>query len=191
MAAVIDLDCFGDAQVGSKLWLVEMLERTPAVWARRDTVWFLGGWYGMGAFVLLTRGKLNPNTTVSFDIDPTCEKLAESVCNHWRVSGQFRAYTRDVNKLDYRTGEYGLAPDIVINLAVEHIDGDEWFSRIPSGTLVAMQATDMPHDEHTRHIGSAEELERKLPLSYIHYKGSKLFKYPHRSYSRFMVIGDK
>ena len=47
-------DAFSSGQVGSKIWLCEELEKTG--WKSKLT-YIYGGWHGITAFLLLSRGK--------------------------------------------------------------------------------------------------------------------------------------
>lgn len=180
---MIDKDAFSSGQVGSKLWLCEELERLK--WSS-DLTQIYAGWYGITAFLLLSRGNFKVNSIQSFDIDPACEPIADMINENWVwQEWKFKAFTVDCNE-----GVRGAA-DLIINTSTEHFDSMEWFARIPKGTRVILQGNDMPHDDHCVHSSSLEEFIKLYPVSELHYTGSKEFKYPTWSFTRYMIIGTK
>ena len=76
----VDKDAFSSGQVGSKIWLCEELERTG--WSSKTTHIY-GGWYGMTAFLLLSRGKFKVGNIRSYDVDPQCEVIADLINQNW------------------------------------------------------------------------------------------------------------
>lgn len=201
-------DAFSSGQVGSKLWLCEELERILLARVKKtsgDVVWIYGGWNGVLGFLLLSRGKV-PMTVRSFDADPACEQIANTLCENWVWrEWQFRAFTKDCNELSPSTGdavtagdagasgdfkaEFGPPPSIVINTSVEHFDRDDWFQKIPSGTLVALQAADFDHDGAVSVFKSERALSERYPLKEKLFSGEMKFDYSSWSFRRFMTIG--
>ena len=72
----INKDIFSSGQVGSKIWLCEELEKLG--WTSNLT-YIYGGWCGVLGFLLLSRGNFQVNQIQSFDIDPTCEPIADMI----------------------------------------------------------------------------------------------------------------
>ena len=102
----------------------------------REDIWILGGWHGIAALVILTRGILNVSTIRSFDIDPSCENIADTLLNNWVwQSWKFKAFTRDCNTLDYKSREFP-TPSLIINTSCEHFDKMDWFDNIPNGEVI-------------------------------------------------------
>lgn len=186
-------DAFSSGQVGSKLWLCEQLE--PILASRKsqhDVAWIYGGWHGVLGFMLLTRAKLAASFKVrSFDVDPTCANVANTICENWVWrEWQFRAFTADCNELNPSEGsDYGPPPTIVINTSVEHFGGREWFEKIPAGTLVVLQASDFEHDGAVSLFATEEKLADAFPLSEKLYSGKMKFDYGSWSFHRLMLIG--
>jgi hypothetical protein len=86
-------DAFSSGQIGSKLWLCEESEKC---FETIDTIWIYGGWYGLTAFLLKSRNKINIGKIRSFDIDPSCESTADLINENWVYSDwQFKATTKD------------------------------------------------------------------------------------------------
>jgi hypothetical protein len=65
---------------------------------------------------------------------------------------------------------------------------DQWFDRIPTGTMVAMQARD--HDPGEQYH-SVEDITNRFPLSQTLYQGTMQLRDPETEYTRYMVIGIK
>ena len=189
----IDVDAFSSSQMGSKIWLVSKLEECLAGFKQRPDkgyrIWILAGWYGVTNLIIRTRHIIPVEHVHSIDCDPSCEPRADRINKFWEWQGwQFKAHTADANKLVYNRDN---CPHIVINSSVEHFTSREWFDRIPKGTLVAMQACDLPHDSHVAAYACTEDLLREFQLSEFLYSGSLVFSYPEKDLTRFMVIGVK
>lgn len=177
-------DAFAQGQVVSKIWLCEHLEQLAT--ATPHEIHILGGWYGVQAFLLLSRNKLPISRIKSYDIDPACEAIADCINNTWVFEKwKFKAFTEDVNTLDYENAT------IIINTSTEHMESGNWFNRIPEGTLVALQGNDMNHDDHTSEFTCLADFEDRYPLRKTLFKGERKFEYPDWSFSRFMLIGYK
>lgn len=184
-----DPTAFMSGQVGSKVWLCEKLE--PIVidrFRRHVTVWLLGGWYGMTNFLLQSRRVMPLAYCVSYDIDPEANRGARVLNESYQFQGTFRTETADANTLSY---EVDLPPDVVINTSTEHMESDDWFHRIPAGTICLFQSNNMPHDDHVRSHETPRELAEQFPLSETLYLGAKSFHYPTWAFQRFMHIGVK
>jgi hypothetical protein len=156
-------------------------------------IWVLGAWYGVLPFLIFSRGKLLPRTVRAFDIDAQAVSIADKFNNRWEIENwQFKAFQADCSTLHYTSGEFGPAPDIVINTSVEHFESWEWWKNIPTGTTIALQATNMEHDEHIQKITHLGDLKAALgELTKIDFEGALPFRYPGFSFDRFMIIGAK
>jgi len=187
-----DKDAFSSAQIQSKLWLVNQLEfslneNLPTDSSNGYRIWILAGWYGVTNLLLRTRNKIPILEVRSFDIDPSCEAVADAINNLWVWQAwQFKAQTGDINKLIYAP-----KPDVVINSAVEHMTSDEWWNNIPDGTVVCLQASNMDHDDHTNMFSTAREMLEKYRLQDCYYEGMKRFQYNDFAFNRSMIIGVK
>lgn len=179
----VDKDAFSSGQMGSKIWLCEELERLN--W-HSGLTYIYAGWYGVIAFLLLTRGKFNVDKIRSLDVDPQCESVADMINEYWVWQDwKFKAFTQDCNLYEGQSG------DLVINTSTEHFNSMEWFDRIPKGTRVVLQGNDMPHDDHHVHSGSLDDFIAAYPVSQIVYTGEKEFVYPDWKFTRYMLIGVK
>lgn len=176
-------DAFSNGQVDSKLWLCRELEKLD--WTSKLTHIY-GGWYGVTAFLLLSREKFDVERIESYDIDPACESIADIVNENWVIKNwRFKAYTANCNKM---LTNY---PDLIINTSTEHFETLEWFDKISLGTRVVLQGNNMPHDDHVIHSTSIESFKNTYPLSEIAYEGELEFNYPTWSFTRYMIIGIK
>jgi len=176
-------DAFSNGQIDSKLWLCRELESLGWI---SDYTHIYGGWYGILAFLLLSREKFCVGRIESFDIDPACESIADMINENWVIKEwRFKAFTLDCSK-----GVRG-NPDLIINTSSEHFNSMEWFDNIRSGTRVIIQGNNMPHDEHIVNTKTLEDFLTLYPLSQIVYKGSLDFTYPNWKFTRFMIIGVK
>lgn len=150
------LDAFWSGQIDSKVWLVEELNK---VHTDPSDVYIFGGWIGVLASMMFQSSTFTINKIRSIDLDPWCEKIADSMCkphemNEWR----FKARTADMCKYQYES-----TPTIVINTSTEHVTKevyDLWYSMIPSGTLVVSQGNNFfDCNEHVRCSNSLEEFK--------------------------------
>jgi len=180
---IINKDAFSSGQIGSKIWLCEELEKLN--W-HSSLTYIYGGWYGITAFLLLSRGKFNVEKIRSLDIDPQCQAVADMINENWVWQGwKFKAFTQDCNSYE---GQYG---DLIINTSTEHFESHEWFDRIPKGTRVALQGNNMPHEDHHVHSETLEDFTKQFPVSTTLYTGQKEFVYPDWKFTRYMLIGVK
>lgn len=180
---MIDKDAFSSGQIGSKIWLCEELERLE--WQSNMT-YIYGGWYGITAFLLLSRGRFQVNKIRSLDLDPTCESIADMINENWVWQDwKFKAFTQDCNNYQ---GQYG---DLIINTSTEHFESMDWFDSIPKGTRVILQGNNMLHDDHIVHSDTLDDFVTQYSLSDIVYTGQKEFVYPNWKFTRYMLIGVK
>jgi hypothetical protein len=179
----VNKDAFSSGQVGSKIWLCEELEKLK--WTSNLT-YIYGGWYGVTAFLLLSRGKFKVKKIRSLDLDPSCQPVADMINENWVIDDwKFKAFTQDCNSFE---GQYG---DLIINTSTEHFDSMEWFNRLPKDTRVVLQGNNMPHDDHVVHNETLDDFIDQFSLSSVEFAGTKEFIYPTWKFSRFMIIGKK
>jgi len=191
-------DALSWGQLKSKRWLVETLE--CGHW-NLETVFLCGGWYATLAAMMLD-ANLAIKKIRSFDIDPLCESVAETVNKHhvkddWR----FKASTLDIHDLRYDNFRYTTkrsdgsevelteTPNTIINTSCEHIENfAEWYAKIPNGKLVVLQSND--YFEVPDHINCSADLDtfsKSAPMSDVKFEGELFLS----NYTRFMKIGYK
>ena len=183
----LDIDAFSAGQIQSKIWLVETLEECLDPDVRPQSIWLLAGWYGLINLLIRARGCIPVSLVRSFDTDPECESIADKINNLWEWQNwQFKAFTKDINEIDWSS-----PPDIVINSSVEHLTTKEWFWKIPPGTIVALQASNLDHDDHIAEYMSLEDLTREFPVEQELYSGTRVFDFGNGPVDRYMLIGRK
>ncbi len=195
----IDLvDALSSGQIESKKWLIHTMEdlQIPL-----GNIFVLAGWWGMLP-AMIFESKLDYKNIRSFDIDPSCAPIADSlnrkyVMEQWK----FKATTQDILEINYRTHAYFTkradgtmaeiidSPDTLINTSCEHIvDFPAWWEMIPIGKLVALQSNNLKEiPEHVNCSESLDDFIRMAAMSKILYKGEHLVS----GYKRFMIIGYK
>ena len=182
-------------QVEGKRWLLSELYRTLG--GEFNTVYVLGGWYGVLSAMLLHDQRFAATGQVfSFDLDPDCQRVAEHLNRHHVDRKRFAAVTRDMNQLNYDNDEINVAgerrslcPGLVINTSCEHIrDFDLWFRAIPEGMPLVLQSNDYYSlDEHVNCVPDVETFIQQAPMSRLMFNGVLQMK----RYRRFMLIGYK
>jgi hypothetical protein len=195
MLIELDDDAFGDAQIRSKLELVMNIEHLYHGIGYEPKIDIYAGWYGLTAFLLLSRTNVSVERIRSYDIDPKATSVALRLNRHFMISAPiFSAFTFDVNKLKPIPGEV----DLIVNTAVEHMASNDWFTNIPRGTLVCLQGCDLEHPNEVvpNPIRSFEDLERKYPLEEVIYGPTLrrleiLFDYPTGKFTRYQLVGRK
>lgn len=197
-------DAFSSGQVGSKMWLAQLLETLAPAYsaAGPHTIWIYGGWQGVMGFILLSRQASRTDFQIerirSFDIDNQATEVANQICENWVWrEWTFRAFTKDCDQLKHgelqpaEQAEYGPSPTIVINTSVEHFDNRNWFENIPEGTIVALQASDFEHEGAVALAKSDEAFAEAFPLREVWFTGALDFNYGSWSFKRRMRIGRK
>jgi hypothetical protein len=187
----VDLDAFSSSQIASKAWLAERLESAieqlePPLGGFR--VWVYGGWYGITNLMLRARGVVPIRYVRSIDQDPDCEQIADRINKFWEIQQwQFKAQTADVDHVTFQMDP----PHMIINTSTEHMKSKQWFDNITAGTIVVLQGSDLPHDDHVAVYNSLEEFCDAFPVKTELYRGAIEFNYPTHSFRRWMVIGLK
>jgi hypothetical protein len=167
--------------VFSKLWLMrELAKISPNV----GTMYILGSWFGNLSLLLTRFPQIQVDQMINVDTDPEFLKGSQDILNN-AGARNVEHMQADANQLDYRQ----LGTDgVVVNVSLNDIKGQDWFDRIPEGTLVAMQARDQVENKQ---FAAPEDIEQKFPLSQVLYSGSLDLEDPETEYTRFMIIGIK
>jgi hypothetical protein len=179
----IDPDAFSSGQIGSKLWLCEHLENTKWI---SDITHIYGGWQGLLGFLLLTRNTFKVNKIQSYDIDATCQPIADTINeNYVWQNWKFKSYTANCDYIDPSSA------DLTINTSTEHFKTDLWFERLPKGRRVVLQGNNMNHNDHQSNIATLNDFKARYPLREMIYCNQMQFEYPTWGFTRFMLIGIK
>jgi hypothetical protein len=172
------MDAFWSGQMQSKAWLIQELRNHVKKFVTID---IHGGWVGTLASMLF-QSNIPVKTIRSIDIDPDCEKIAETMNSLELQSGRFRAVTADMCAIRSDA-------DVVINTSCEHITQDEydlWLSGHPQNSLIVLQSNNYQIPEHVRIATSLEDFIRQSDLDIL-YQGEKQLQL----YTRYMIIGRK
>jgi len=180
-------------QTASKLWLLNTLFDCHG--AALGRVHVLGGWYGVLAALFIHDSRFEIKRITSFDLDPTCAPIANSLNANNVDRGLFEPITADILDLQYapdgvRIDTLSLPlPDILINTSCEHLDNfDDWFEALPNDTLLVLQSNNyFSEPEHVNSVPDLAAFRRQAPLSTIVFEGALEFD----KYTRFMLIGRK
>ncbi|MGI9305120.1 MAG: class I SAM-dependent methyltransferase [Gammaproteobacteria bacterium] len=172
-------------QIACKKWLLDQLYR--AAGGEYDTVHTLGGWYGVLSALLLNDARFDIAKAVSYDIDPACEPVAQSLNGTHVGRGKFEAVTADMLDLDFNASDH--ANDVIVNTSCEHLSRfDQWYARLPGGALLVLQSNDYyAIDEHVNCVPDLEAFQRQAPMQDVLFQGELKLK----KYTRFMLIGRK
>ena len=165
----------------SKVWLLKELSKiAPTV----DTVYILGSWYGNLALYMHLQPTVNYDQIINVEIDPERLNQSQRMLDHVGAD-RVEYMLKDANELDYQQlGDNG----VVINTSLTNISGDQWFERIPAGTLVVLQARDQDPGEQYH---STKDIIDRFPMDQVYYTGTLDLQDPETAYRRFMVIGQK
>ena len=189
------VDAYSVGQLKSKTWLIEKLPSDLGV------VFICAGWYGTLANLMFDNCREKFTKIRSFDIDPSCYSIADTINRPWVIDGwQFKASTLDIHDIAYPTTHTTYRangtsqtlieePDTIINTSCEHIkDFDIWYSKIPEGKIVILQSNDFfDVAEHINCVSSLTEFSEQTPMTTVLYEG----ELPLEKYTRYMRIGVK
>lgn len=191
-------DAFSVGQLQSKRWLVDTLQKADAIYAL-GTVFLCAGWYGTLASMLFDSG-IDIRCIRSFDIDPSCVPIAETVnrqhvLNEWKFKAtttdildlEFESYTYNTQRSNGTSVELCETADTIINTSCEHIQNfAQWYSKIPKGKLVIVQSNNYAElQEHVNTSNSLTEFIDSVPLTETYYTGELQLS----KYTRYMAIG--
>lgn len=186
----INKDAFSHGQIQSKLWLcrqIESLESRQPI----DLV-IVGSWYGLLAFMLQVRERIEINSLYLIDQDPKAVDISKILLDAWVVGHPSNTFlTSDANIFDFGLLN-GLKNPVLVNTSCEHFGSDAWLRKVPSGTKIFLQSTNMPHKEHISPPQNVKEFQHRfMSLVDIHGADSLHFSYPTGDFHRFMLWGRK
>ena len=190
-----DLDSFIHGQITSKVWLCQELEKYCKL---DDNVYILGGWHNVLGFMLSVR---NPNfykKIHNIDIDAQAIVQADKICNTW--INELYTNSHIINTCgDCNNYDFQLDPtrDVVVSTSSEHFENNNWFSKMPSNTLVCIQTANVvtknsDEDEIWKIKQANPDLttfKNRFPMKEYLYEGTKKIHYPTLEYDRYMIIG--
>jgi len=191
-------DAFSRGQLESKLWAVEELAKLNL---DLRNVFVMAGWYGVLP-LLLFASNIPFRLIRSFDMDPECQTIADSMNRRQMIpEWKFKATTANILDLNYDRETFYITMNAdgepvgqrhwghtIINTSCDHItDFAGWWSKIPRHRLVLLQNNDFAEggDDHTNTVNSLEEFAAMAPMRHTLYRGERDFG----RYRRFMLIG--
>jgi len=165
----------------SKIWLIARLARLNASYGN---VYVLGSWFGNLGLLMASRN-LKFKTLINVDIDPNAMDTSDKITDVLGLRDKIEHLRMDVNDLRYELLD---VDGLVINTSCNNIEGDEWFKRIPSGTMVALQSRNQDPNAVNKHRNLSEFCD-SYRLSDVFFKGSLPLNEGESTYDRFMMIG--
>ena len=182
----MNYDAFSHGQIKSKLWLCENLE--PHI-KPESSAMILGCWYNILGFMMLTRKPTGYKNITGIDINKDSIDVADRVLDKWVNDGNAQNLILNANTLDYEN------MDIIINCSGEHMESNVWFDKIPAGTLVCIQSSNVTDPGDPWFIKNPsptlESFRQKYNLSITHFVDTLRIDYGSWGYDRFMLIGIK
>lgn len=186
-------DSFSHSQVKSKVWLTENLNK----WLAKHMVhrppldilnWY-ACWIGLGPLFYLTHSQVSFRELNCVDIDATAIETAQKILNFiYCEKPDFNLIAADINDIKTKSG----SDQLFINTSCEHIKGRQWIKNIPQNSLILMQSTNMPHEEHINTSSSLQNFIDSNSNDISVLESAQLdFDYPNMKFSRFMIFGFK
>lgn len=172
------LDAFWSGQLKSKEWLIDNLDDHIDF---GSDIEIYGGWVGVLASMMFN-SNLPINKITSYDIDPTCEQIANEMNRIEYNKGKFKAITQDMCTVES-------AAHVVINTSCEHLTQEQydiWLSNMPDDALIVVQSNNYDIPEHIRIAKDIQEFESQCHLTQKYVGTLALPKY-----NRYMIIGYK
>ena len=183
---LVDKDAWSNGQIQSKLWLCSELEKMHQLnklHLMKYKIAIVGGWYGILSFLLLTRNNFPIDYIRSFDIDPSCEPIADMINENWLIDNwKFKAITKDANDIDF--DEF----DLIINTSTEHFEEKIWFDNLKNKTVI-LQGNNLNDDHHHSKFSSLNDFDLFFPVNKKKYLNKISFKYHDKEFDRYMKIG--
>jgi hypothetical protein len=167
--------------VFSKLWLIRELGK---ITDHVDVMYVLGAWYSNLAMLLTVAPKVDVDKIINVETDKEFLQVGKKMLAQRGVDN-VEFMLKDANDLNYQQLTDRSA---VVNTSLIDIPGTDWFTNIPAGTMVVLQARDHVEDKQFR---NPEDIQQTFPLDQVLYSGSLELEDPETEYTRFMVIGIK
>ena len=193
-----DVDCFSQGQIKSKKWLIDELTKLDL---ELGTVFLCAGWYATLA-TMLFESKIKIDKIRSFDMDPSCEPIAEVFNKPWvSENWKFKSCTKNILEINYDFYTYDVvrsngtlcelsdSPNTIINTSCEHIENFyEWYNLIPKDKIVILQTNNyIEIEDHINCSSSLGEFRTQSPMTSVLYEGELVLD----KYTRYMRIGIK
>jgi len=171
------MDAFWSGQLKSKEWLIDNLDEHVH---SASSIEICAGWVGVLASMLF-QSNIPITHITSYDIDPTCKPIAETMNKQEEMQGRFRSSIVDISQTMH------MSADIIINTSCEHLTQEQygrWLTYTPKDSLLVLQSNNYKIDEHVR---IADSLDEFVEQSHIDVLWAGELELP--LYTRYMVIG--
>ena len=170
-------DSISQGQLDSKLWLVDELQRIA--WSDEIHIEIIGGWFGFPLIELLSFLPIKQIDV--YEIDPVCINIMAQYTNEMKMPFRVVAFG------DYFERKEKRRRQLIINTSSEHMQDitcmREYYKSSP---IVAVQSNNFYSiEDHINCVQDEDELEKKMNLKEVIYKGRRTFP----QYTRFMTIG--
>lgn len=172
---------FSNAQIESKLWLVDILRGVLPT--QPYNICVLGGWVGVLGRLLHWRTPELVRRLVLVDSDPEAIDLARRMHGDLLSAKKIELICADADEMIFDHDFH-----LIINSACEHFSRRRWFENIPAGRIVAMQASDdLTQLDHVDCVTDMKEFRLRYPVELSLYKGVLATENGHR----FTIVGRK
>jgi hypothetical protein len=172
------MDAFWSGQLKSKEWLIDNLyEHVKSA----SSIEICAGWVGVLASMLF-QSNIPITHIASYDIDPTCKPIAETMNKLEEMQGRFRASVVDISQPMH------MSADIIINTSCEHLTQkqyDRWLTYTPKDSLLVLQSNNYNIPEHIRTASTLDEFKQQCHINQILWAGELALPL----YTRWMIIG--
>lgn len=160
----------------SKMWLCSELHKVcnTAELNNFSELTILGSWYG-NMLLIMGHWPFKFSKAVLIDIDPQLIRKTKYLFSN-KIESVF-PICQDANNHDYSSAKNQL----IVNTSCNDINGADWFNKIPTGSMVALQSR---NDRE-----SPELFNQRYPMAKTYFSGSRMFNDPEGSYRRLMKIG--
>ena len=185
------------AQLESKLWLVQTLEKFDV---QPKRVALLAGWFAQYIVPLMFDTFPECEWIENFEIDHDVAPISYKFNKRYKDEDKYKLNMRNVmiKPLRFRQNPNSPIPkedlfDIVINCACEHMYPMSRFRELEhagvdnnDAVYILQSSNDTQYDDHINCVNSPDELAEQARILEIMYKGEKLLP---NGMIRFMVIG--
>jgi hypothetical protein len=155
----------------SKIWLADTLKSLG--YEKFSTIYILGSWYGNMAYVL-NKQNIKFDKIINVDSNKKWLKFSHQLLTKLGIN--VKSILTDANNISYQDLDRN---SLIINASVQEIKRIDWFKKIPSGTIVAIE-----------YRSDGPEI-KDLNFSETLYVGEKHLTDPETSYTRYLKIGLK
>lgn len=168
--------------VQSKQWLCRSLESLDLTIF--DHIYVLGSWYGIFAKILLS-SNIEFKHLYMIDWDSEKSKYVKSWAEENKLDDRVHAVCMDVNLIRYVGSRI-----CIINTSTNDIEDREWFTSIPSGSVVVLQGRN--NQDISNSIETLDRFNKVYKLGQTLLLDSLVLEgVDDEIYTRFMKIGIK